>query len=143
MVLSRALIVQAWEWFHSLGMPKFWVAPMVDQSELAFRQLCMRHGTTAAYTPMLHSRLFCETASYRAEHFTTCEMDRPLLAQFCANDPETFVRAARYVEHAVDGVDLNLGCPQRIASRGRYGGCLAHGASPVWLATRGCPLPAC
>lgn len=111
----------AWAWFEGLGSPKYWVAPMVDQSELAFRALCRRYGSTGAYTPMLHARLFLEGAPYRAEHFSTCATDRPLLAQFCANDPEVLLGAARLVAPHVDGVDINLGCPQRIARRGRYG----------------------
>ncbi len=37
--------------------------------------LCRRHGATAAYTPMLHSRLFLQDPNYRAEHFSTCEGD--------------------------------------------------------------------
>lgn len=94
---------------------------MVDGSELAFRDLCRRYGAELAYTPMLHSKMFVADHKYRAEHFTTHKEDRPVIAQFCANDADTFVAAARHVQHAVDGVDLNLGCPQGIARRGRYG----------------------
>lgn len=47
--------------------------------------------------------------------------DRPLITQFCGNDPDTVVRAARHIEQKCDAVDLNLGCPQNIAKKGNYG----------------------
>lgn len=111
----------AWDHWRSLGNPKYVVAPMVDGSELAFRDLCRRYGAQLAYTPMLHSKMFSADSKFRAEYFTTHENDRPLVAQFCANDPELFVQAAQHVQHKVDAVDLNLGCPQGIARRGHYG----------------------
>ena len=55
------------------------------------------------------------------EVFTTCEGDRPLLVQFCANDPDMLLQAAKIVAPHCDGVDINFGCPQRIARRRRYG----------------------
>lgn len=39
----------------------------VDQSELPFRMLCRRYGATAAYSPMIHSRLYSECVEYREE----------------------------------------------------------------------------
>lgn len=111
----------AWEAWRRLGSPRYVVAPMVDGSELAFRDLTRKYGATLAYTPMLNSKIFAKDAKYRLDNFTTHTADRPLAAQFCANDPAVLVDAARHVQDHVDAVDLNLGCPQGIAKRGHYG----------------------
>lgn len=99
-----------------------------------------------AYTPMLHARLFAQTPKFRDHHFqptrsglASCpdmassppssdlyldgnsSVDRPLIVQFCANSPTDLLQAARYVQPFCDAVDLNLGCPQGIARKGRYG----------------------
>jgi tRNA-dihydrouridine synthase 1 len=90
------------------------------------------HGANLCYTPMIHAALFSTPSNtrYRREQFdlSTGEegsppLDRPVIAQFCANDKETFLQAAmRLAEDGrVDAVDLNLGCPQGIAKRGQYG----------------------
>ncbi|PON67188.1 tRNA-dihydrouridine synthase [Trema orientale] len=118
---AESRIERAWAHWTRLGRPKLIVAPMVDNSELPFRMLCRKYGAEAAYTPMLHSRIFTETEKYRNQEFTTCEEDRPLFVQFCANDPDILLEAARRVEPYCDYVDINLGCPQRIARRGNYG----------------------
>ncbi|TVY34274.1 tRNA-dihydrouridine(16/17) synthase [NAD(P)(+)] [Lachnellula subtilissima] len=140
--------------YESIGSPKFILAPMVDQSEFAWRMLTRSFMPTSspedllAYTPMLHARLFAQTPKFRYNHFQPLRqplespslpaspspssgsspyldgnpsLDRPLFVQFCANDPEELLEAARYVAPYCDAVDLNLGCPQGIARKGKYG----------------------
>lgn len=143
--------------YESLGSPKYIVAPMVDQSEFAWRLLTRSflppdlRTSVLAYSPMLHAKLFSEKPGYRGEHFKPLknpvvlptpadnekqkaisenaqphldgnpQIDRPLFVQFCANDPEALLAAAKIVQPYCDAVDLNLGCPQGIAKRGNYG----------------------
>lgn len=68
--------------YESIGSPKYIVAPMVDQSEFAWRMLTRsflpedERGTVLAYSPMLHARLFADSPKYRDSHFqpTTAAM---------------------------------------------------------------------
>ncbi len=83
---------------------KYVVAPMVGASELAFRLLCRRYGATIAYTPMINSEKFAIDETYRSEEFQTVPADRPLVAHFSANNPQTLLAAAKHVEHRCDAI---------------------------------------
>ncbi|KAL8900872.1 MAG: hypothetical protein Q9207_005483 [Kuettlingeria erythrocarpa] len=142
--------------YESIGSPKYILAPMVDQSEFAWRLLTRsflpltQHSSLLAYTPMFHARLFKGTQTFRDHHFQPIRTglpsplrdssqpppevgeqpmyldghpshDRPLVVQFCANDPDDLLQAAQHVTPYCDAVDLNLGCPQGIARKGHYG----------------------
>ncbi|KAI0011859.1 FMN-linked oxidoreductase [Xylariaceae sp. FL0662B] len=148
--------------YESIGSPKFVLAPMVDQSEFAWRMLTRSFLSPAenakllAYTPMFHARIFAETPKYRDSHFESTRpapadsstgasnpnsipfldgnpaLDRPLFVQFCANDTEHLLSAARLAAPYCDAIDLNLGCPQGIARRGHYGSFLQEDQELVY-----------
>ncbi|VDP39170.1 unnamed protein product [Schistosoma margrebowiei] len=105
----------------SWNSPKYVLAPMVDGSELAWRMLGRKYGVQLTFTPMINSTAFLINMKYRRSCLQFASEDRPLIIQFCANSPDTFVRCAKMVQPFCDAVDLNLGCPQGIAKRGHYG----------------------
>ncbi len=111
-----------YEWYKKvLNSAKYILSPMVGQSELAFRLLCRNHGCQLAYTPMFISKLIVNDKKYRKAMFQTCKKDRPLIVQLCGNDPIIMLKAAKKFEKYCDAIDINLGCPQKVAERGNYG----------------------
>ncbi|KAF1952117.1 FMN-linked oxidoreductase [Byssothecium circinans] len=151
---SKRVKLHGRAFYESIGSPKIVLAPMVEQSEFAWRMLTRSFLPPSAqtsllsYTPMFHSKMFSEMPKYRDSHFQPLKsalpspvdayhisqlpsselhldgnpaFDRPLTVQFCSNDPEDLLNAAKHVAPFCDAVDLNLGCPQGIAKRGNYG----------------------
>ena len=96
-------------------------APMVRYSKMPFRHLVRRYACDIAYTPMIISDSFLQSASCRDSEFTTNALDRPLVVQFAAAKPRDFADAAEMVAPYADGVGLNAGCPQRWAMKEGYG----------------------
>ena len=123
--------------FEKLGSPRFISAPMVDHSSLAWRTFVKKNGCDLAYTEMLNSFSFGRSKRWRAqysdwkdyEHVSGSEelteqakkLDSPLILQFAGESPELIVQAARFVQHDAAAIDLNLGCPQKVAKKGNFG----------------------
>ncbi|KAH6644836.1 hypothetical protein C7974DRAFT_384368 [Boeremia exigua] len=157
--------------YESIGSPKLILAPMVEQSEFAWRLLSRsflpesQKKDLLAYSPMFHSRMFGEKPNYRDAHFQPLKstipsppdsyhvsqlpdserhldgnpaFDRPLTVQFCSNDPDDLLTAAKHVAPFCDAVDLNLGCPQGIAKRGKYGAFLQEDQALIARMIRKC-----
>ncbi|KAG8868097.1 hypothetical protein FRB97_002700 [Tulasnella sp. 331] len=126
-----------WELYRDvMRSPKHIVAPMVDQSELAWRVLSRRYGGHVCYTPMINAKIYsdprhqgayCEGAfNLACDEEGNPTVDRPLVIQFAANDPSALLESAKALQHKCDAVDINFGCPQDIARRGRYGAYLCE-----------------
>ncbi|XXQ34048.1 tRNA-dihydrouridine(16/17) synthase [NAD(P)(+)] [Plasmodiophora brassicae] len=111
----------AWAFFRRIGSPRYVCAPMVEGSELAFRMMTRSLGAQLCVSPMLHAATFARCKTYRAKNFTTCPEDRPLGVQFASHDPQELLQASLFIQDQCDFVDINLGCPQKIAKRGNYG----------------------
>eukprot|EP00966_Prymnesium_polylepis_P014720 340295-Prymnesium_polylepis.1 len=133
--MSPLTVEERWAWWRSIGSPRYVCAPMVLQSELAFRQLVRRHGCSLCYAPMLPAAAFLASPAdsdepenpqtggpaTKASWFTSHTHDRPLVAQIGGSDQNKVLSTALKVQDRSDAIDLNFGCPQRCAYLGGYG----------------------
>ena len=105
------------------GSPILAMAPMVGQSDYPFRKLVRLHGATLCYTEMWMANQFHSSERYRIQALGkrgVRDDDHPLIVQLAANNPDDFAKAALAAQNlGADGVDLNLGCPQRRVSQYR------------------------
>lgn len=135
-IFTPTIDLKAYRKYQALGSPKYISAPMIGQSELAFRMMVRKNGVQLCYTPMMNAEIFVASEEYRQELFTTSAEDRPLVAQFAANNPETLLQAAQMVARHCDAIDINLGCPQPIARRNHYGAWLMEDRDLIYRLIR-------
>lgn len=131
--------IRAWKWYKDIQKEaKILCAPMVGHSEGAFREFVYKHGIELCYTPMYNSSTqFNKTPSYLGDQ---CDhkkkINKPIIAQICGSDIEKMVYASKQQEEYVDGIDINLGCPQNIAKRGNYGAYLQQEPEKIYKLIR-------
>jgi nifR3 family TIM-barrel protein len=100
------------------------MAPMADVTDCAYREIIAkysRHGQPGGgpdvfYTEFVASDgLASDVGRPKLMHnFKYTENERPIVAQIFSNTPENIENAARICrELGFDGIDLNMGCPER------------------------------
>jgi len=107
------------------------LAPMADVTDSAFRQMIARYsrpyGPDVFYTEFVSADGLCHPEAQkklRRELFFTPE-ERPLVAQIFSGSPEKIFQAAQLIESlGFDGLDINMGCPDRSVEKQTAGACL-------------------
>lgn len=113
--------------WDDLPRPFFLLAPMANATDTAFRRIvtaCSRPH--AVYTEFVSVAGLCSPGAPRLMvDLEFAESERPVIAQFFGSVPEQFRRcAALAVELGFDGVDINMGCPDRAVLRQKAGAAL-------------------
>ena len=102
--------------WHALPKPFFVLAPLAGVTDPAFRRLIARHGKPhATWTEFTSADGLCTPGRDRLlRGLAYAELERPIVAQLFGAKPDTMERAAALAaELGFDGIDINMGCPDR------------------------------
>ena len=103
--------------WKKLPRPFFALAPMYDVTDSAFRQVIAKYGRPDVFFTEFVSADGLASEAGRGKlkrelYFTPNE--RPIVAQIFGAKPETIKLAAKIIaDSGFDGLDINLGCPDR------------------------------
>jgi nifR3 family TIM-barrel protein len=90
------------------------LSPMAGVTDTAFRQICKRHGAEVLFTEMASANMLLHAPGRNEAFLHYEEWERPIVAQLMGGEPQVMVEAARLVEDmGFDGVDINMGCPEK------------------------------
>ena len=102
--------------WHTLKRPCIVLAPMADVTDVAFRTLFAKYGTPDVFWTEFVSAdgLLSKGRSALTADLLFSEEQRPIVAQLFTATPEHLYKAGCYVkELGFDGLDINMGCPDR------------------------------
>ena len=113
--------------WSQLKKPIMILAPMANVTDCAFRRIIAKHGKPdVIWTEFVA----CDGLMSRGrEHLMIDlkydESERPIVAQIFGSKPENFFKTAQLVkELGFDGIDINMGCPDRNVEKQGAGACL-------------------
>ncbi len=109
--------------WNELPRPFFVMAPMEDVTDAAFRRMFAMYGkphvTYTEFTSADGLVLAPEPGrSKLLKKFFFSDIERPIVAQLFTSTPERMEAAARIAQDmGFDGVDINMGCPDRAVEK--------------------------
>lgn len=116
--------------WEDLPRPFFIQAPMEDVTDAAFRHLIARHGKPdvmfTEFTSADGLILAPESGKYAIlKKLLFGDAERPIVAQLFSAIPERMEKAAQLcAELGFDGIDINMGCPDRAVEKSGCGAAL-------------------
>ncbi len=117
-----------WEKLATKKKPFFVLAPMADVTDLAQRQMLVKYGKPdVLYTEFVSAD---GLASEKGREVLIKDLrfkknERPIVAQIFGAKPENIRKAAQLIQElGFDGVDINMGCPDKVIVRQGAGSAL-------------------
>jgi len=100
------------------------LAPMDGYTDWPFRSICRELGSAISYTEFVKAEDVLQRPQYIQNKIRFTESEQPVFIQLYGNRADTLLEAAtRLEETGPDGIDINMGCPNRsIAGRGAGAG---------------------
>ncbi len=117
--------------WQNLKKPIFALAPMANVTDAAFRRLIAKYGKPdITWTEFVSVEgLLSRGREKLLVDFIYTEGERPIVAQIFGGKPEQFYEVAQLcAELGFDGIDINMGCPDRGIEKS--GACAALIKSP-------------
>lgn len=122
----------------TLSKPFFVLAPLADVTDPAFRRIIAKyskpHGPDVMWTEFVSADGLVlapeEGRKKLLADLQYSEVEHPIIAQFFTSRPETMEKASALArELGFDGVDINMGCPDKSIEKQKAGAALMKDAS--------------
>lgn len=113
--------------WKKLKKPIFILAPMANVTDAAFRRIIAKYGKPDVFwTEFVSCDGLCSAGRERLMvDFWFTKKEKPIVAQIFGSRPENFYLSAQLaVELGFDGIDINMGCPDRAVEKQGAGAAL-------------------
>jgi nifR3 family TIM-barrel protein len=118
--------------WKKLKKPILALAPMADVTDAAFRRVIAKYGKPdVIWTEFVSADGLCSRGKEKLlPDLWFSEAERPIVAQLFTSRPENMKKAAAMVQKlGFDGIDINLGCPDRSVEKQGAGAALIKNPS--------------
>jgi tRNA-dihydrouridine synthase len=110
-----------WQKLSNKKKPFFVLAPMADVTDAVFRQVVIKTGKPDVfYTEFTSVDGLCSNIGRRRliKNLRFSKNEKPIVAQFFGTKPENFYVCAKLAKKlGFDGIDINMGCPDKKVER--------------------------